>query len=91
MKTIGARDVALLPAAAVEPGMVTVDGIVVEVKVDRGTVWIRHRSTTYAQRTRDRVQVYGRLEDSMVEPVQAAVGKETVYSSHAKTQAMGAR
>lgn len=81
MKKInGVRDVKFLPAEEIEPGMITVDGVVISVLIEshyRGTdtVFIEHRSTTYAEPVGHGIQVYGRLDDLSTSTLLAGIAE----------------
>lgn len=61
-----ARSAVMLPAADIQPGYITIDGVVLDV--ERGEkaldhiVYIRHRSTTYIENADDLVQVFARID-----------------------------
>ena len=70
MKVIsGIKDVKYVVAGEVEPGMITLDGVVLGVHSEshygsETTVFIEHRHTTYAESPSTAVQVYGKLDQA---------------------------
>jgi hypothetical protein len=68
MKTIQSTDVKSVSACEVQPGMVTVDGVVLEVRINAigGVVQIEHRNVVYNENMHAQVQILCKVTKPMV-------------------------
>ena len=61
------KDLEYVLAKEVQPGMITLDGVVMEVRDSGNSICIEHQSIVYIEKSDNKVMIFGELSGELLE------------------------